>query len=111
MMMISGRRFSGDSLQNYEEMKRLLDLKGVMKRMRDVTDVNEIMAQKLINEHKQEGAENRNTMIARMLELQKEDPEKYSNSVIRNICISFYPGYFFAAPAVSTHHWLSGDHG
>ncbi|XP_078149911.1 cytochrome P450 81Q32-like [Carex rostrata] len=117
MMMIVGRRFSGDSVQNYEEMQRykeavegwfelsggsniedflpifrMLDLKGVMKRMRELTDVNEMMAQKMIDEHKQEGAENRNTMIARMLELQKEDPEKYSNSVIRNICISLLLG-------------------
>ena len=112
LVMIVGRQFSGDSVQNYEEMQRykgavegwfelsggsniedflpifrMLDLKGVMKRMRELTDVNEMMAQKMIDEHKQEGAENRNTMIARMLELQKEDPEKYSNSVIRNICI------------------------
>ncbi|XP_078156694.1 cytochrome P450 81Q32-like [Carex rostrata] len=113
MMMIAGRRFCGDNVENLEEMKqykeavegwfelnggtniedfvpifRMLDLKGVMKRMRVVTDANEMMAQKLIDEHKQEGAENRETMIARMLELQKDDPEKYSNSVIRNICIN-----------------------
>ncbi|XP_078177269.1 cytochrome P450 81Q32-like [Carex rostrata] len=117
MMMIAGRRFCGDNVENLEEMKRykeavegwfdlsgganiedfvpifrMLDLKGVLKRMRVVTDVNEMMAQKLIDEHKHEGAENRETMIARMLELQKDDPEKYSNSVIRNVCISLLLG-------------------
>ncbi|XP_078177439.1 cytochrome P450 81Q32-like [Carex rostrata] len=162
MMMIAGRRLCGDNVENLEEMKRykeavegwfelsgganiedfvpifrMLDLKGVLKRMRVVTDVNEMMAQKLIDEHKHEGAENRETMIARMLDLQKDvmdlflcrtrctitvdhrkpleflviplksdeeserggsgnilfhDPEKYSNSVIRNVCISLLLG-------------------
>lgn len=113
MIMIAGRQFCGDRVENTEEMKRykkavdvwfelsgganiedflpilrMLDLKGVMKSMRDATEVNEKMAQKLIDEHRQEGADqNRKTVIARMLELQKEDPEKYSDFVIRNICI------------------------
>jgi cytochrome P450 len=112
MMMIAGRRFCGDNTENIEEMKqytdaveamfelsgganiedflpvfRVLDLKGLMKRMKGATDVIEIMAQKLINEHRQEGAEKSNTMIARMLELQKEDPEKYSDLVIQNVSI------------------------
>jgi cytochrome P450 len=119
MMMIAGRRFCGDNVENLEEMTwykeavddwfelsggvnienfvpifRMLDLKGVMKRMRDATDVNEMMAQKLIDEHKQQGSANRETMIARMLELQKDDPEKYSNSVIRNVCIVSAKSFF-----------------
>ena len=77
------------NIEDFVPIFRMLDLKGVMKRMRDVTDVNEIMAQKLIDEHKQQGADNRDTMIARMLQLQKHDPEKYSNSVIRKFFCNF----------------------
>jgi cytochrome P450 len=120
LMMIAGRRFCGDHVENIEEMKwykeavevwfelsgganiedfipvlRMLDLKGVMKRMRHVTDANEMMVQRLIDEHQQEGTEKRKTMISRMLELQKDDPERYSDLVIRNVCIVSSSFLFF----------------
>ncbi|KAJ3682513.1 hypothetical protein LUZ60_015086 [Juncus effusus] len=117
LMVIGGKRFYGDNIEDLEEMKewvealegwfrlsgaaniedfipllRILDLKGVMRKMRRVTEVNEEMAQKMIDEHRQEGIGKRNTMIGSLLELQKNDSEKYSDLVIRYISISLLLG-------------------
>ncbi|KAJ3690429.1 hypothetical protein LUZ61_019593 [Rhynchospora tenuis] len=117
MMLIAGKRFYGDKMEDEEEMQkfreavagwfelssaanaedfipllRVLDLQGVMKKMKWVTELNEEMAQKIIDEHRQEGIGKRKTMIGSMLELGKKDSEKYSDLVVRNIAISLLLG-------------------
>lgn len=111
-MMIAGKRLCSDNIEDLVDMKqyreaiedwfdltgaakaedfipllRMLDLGGVMKKMRRVSNVNEAMVHKLIEEHRQEGVGKRKTMIGHMLELQQEDPDNYSDFVIRNICM------------------------
>ncbi|KAJ1693388.1 hypothetical protein LUZ63_010086 [Rhynchospora breviuscula] len=113
MMLIAGKRFYGDKIEDVEETQkfreavegwfelsgaanaedfmpllRILDLQGVMKKMKRVTELNEEMAQKIIDEHRQEGIRKKKTMISSMLEQGKKDSEKYSDFVIRNIAIS-----------------------
>jgi cytochrome P450 len=73
--------------EDFFSLLRMLDLSGVMKKMRHATYVIEAMVQKLIEEHRREGVEKRKTMVGRMLELQQENPNNCSDFVIRNICI------------------------
>jgi cytochrome P450 len=111
MMIMAGKRLSSAKVEDLEDMKqyreaiedwfelsrvkaedffsllRMLDLSGVMKKMRHATYVIEAMVQKLIEEHRREGVEKRKTMVGRMLELQQENPNNCSDFVIRNICI------------------------
>ncbi|KAJ4777281.1 Cytochrome P450 [Rhynchospora pubera] len=113
MMLVAGKRFYGDKIEDVEETQkfreavtgwfelsgaanvedfipllRILDLQGVMKRMKWITEVMEEMVSKIIKEHRQEGIGKGKTMISSMLELGKKDPEKYSDHVIRNIAMS-----------------------
>jgi isoflavone/4'-methoxyisoflavone 2'-hydroxylase len=114
MMMMAGKRLSSAKVEDMEDMKQyreviedwfelsvtkvedfspllsMLDLSGVMKKMRHATDVIEAMVQKLIEEHRQGGVGKRNTMIGQMLQLQQKNPDKYSDFVIRNILIVSY---------------------
>jgi isoflavone/4'-methoxyisoflavone 2'-hydroxylase len=115
MMMMAGKRLSSVKVEDMEDMKQyreaiedwfelsgvtkvedfspllsMLDLSGVMKKMRHATDVTEAMVQNLIEEHRQGGVGKRNTMIGQMLELQQKNPDKYSDFVIRNILIVSY---------------------
>ncbi|KAJ3682522.1 hypothetical protein LUZ60_015095 [Juncus effusus] len=117
MMLIGGKKFYGEKIEDLEEMKKyreavegwfrltgaanaedfipvlkVLDLQGVMKKMRKVTDVNEEMVQKLIDEHRRIGVGKRKTMIDNLLELQKDDAEKFSDFVIQNISIALFLG-------------------
>ncbi|KAJ4782428.1 Cytochrome P450 [Rhynchospora pubera] len=117
MMVIAGKRLCGDDIKDLEDMKQyreaiegwfelsgaakaedfiplmtMLDLNGVMKKMRHVTHVNEATMQKLMEEHLHEGVGTRNTMIGHLLELQQQDPDKYSDFVIRNICMNILIG-------------------
>ncbi|KAJ4784072.1 Cytochrome P450 [Rhynchospora pubera] len=125
MMLIARKRFYGDKIEDVEETQkfrevvtewfelsgvanvedfipllRILDFKGVMKRMKWITKVMmEEMVPKIIKEHQQESIGKGKTMINRMLELGKKDSEKYSDLVIRNIaivsvnCHAFYTYY------------------
>ncbi|XP_078168498.1 cytochrome P450 81Q32-like [Carex rostrata] len=117
MMMIAGKRLCSDNIKDLVDMKqyreaiedwfdltgaakaedfipllRMLDLGGVMKKMRRVANVNEAMVNKLIEDHQQEGVGKRKTMIGHMLQLQQEDPDNYSDFVIRNICMNLMIG-------------------
>ncbi|KAJ1691367.1 hypothetical protein LUZ63_015522 [Rhynchospora breviuscula] len=117
VMVIAGKRLCGDDIKDLEDMKQyreaidgwfelsgaakvedfiplmtMLDLNGVMKKMRHVTHVNEAMMQKLMEEHLHKGVGTRNTVIGRLLELQRQDPDKYSDLVIRNICMNILLG-------------------
>jgi isoflavone/4'-methoxyisoflavone 2'-hydroxylase len=112
MMMMAGKRLSSAKVEDLEDMKQyreaiedwfelsgatkvedffpllsMLDLSGVMKKMRHASDVNEVKVQKLIEEHRRGGIEKRETVIGRMLELQQENPDNYSDFMIQNICI------------------------
>ncbi|KAJ4777282.1 Cytochrome P450 [Rhynchospora pubera] len=114
MMLIARKRFYGDKIEDVKETQkfrevvtewfelsgvanvedfipllRILDFKGVMKRMKWLTKVMmEEMVPKIIKEHQQESIGKGKTMINRMLERGKKDSEKYSDLVIRNIAIS-----------------------
>ncbi|KAJ1693389.1 hypothetical protein LUZ63_010087 [Rhynchospora breviuscula] len=117
LMLIAGKRFYGDKIEDVEETQkfreaikgwfeltgtanvedfipllRILDLHGVMKKMKWVTELIEEMAQKIIEELRQEGIGKRKTLISSMLEQGKKDSEKYSDFVIRNIAINFLLG-------------------
>lgn len=123
MMMIAGKRQHSDNIEDSEDMKqhreaiedwfelsgaanvedffpllRMLDLNGTLKKMRHATDVNVAMVQKWIEEHRREGVGKRNTMIGRMLELQQENPDNYSDFIIRNICIVSVWQHYFEKP-------------
>ncbi|KAJ4774570.1 Cytochrome P450 [Rhynchospora pubera] len=117
MMLIAGEKFYGDKIKDVEETQkfreavkgwfeltgsanvedfipllRILDLQGVMKKMKCITEVIEEMAQKIIDDHRQEGSGKKKTMIGTMLELGKKDSEKYSDFVIRNLAINLLIG-------------------
>ncbi|KAJ1693391.1 hypothetical protein LUZ63_010089 [Rhynchospora breviuscula] len=117
MMLIAAKRLYGDKIEDVEETQkfreavwgwfelsgaanvedfipllRILDLQGVMKKLKWFTELIEEMAQKIIEEHRQEGIGKRKTMIGRMLELGKRESEKYSDLVIRNIAITLLLG-------------------
>jgi cytochrome P450 len=73
--------------EDFLPLLKILDLKGTMKRMKHMSKVHEVMVQRMIDEHRQEGIGKRKTMINRLLELQEEDSEKYKDEVIRDIVI------------------------
>ncbi|XP_078154739.1 cytochrome P450 81Q32-like [Carex rostrata] len=113
MTMIAGKRFYGDNIEDLEESKRfreaveeLFSLAGTAnaedclpflkflgmakatKKLNHLADLTKEMIQKLIDEHKKPGAQKKGTMIANMLELQKENPEKYTDTTILIIAAS-----------------------
>ncbi|KAJ3679402.1 hypothetical protein LUZ60_017413 [Juncus effusus] len=113
MTMIAGKRFYGDNIDDLEETKkfreaveeffalsgasnvedflpilRLLGVTGVSKKLKHLAELNKEMTQKLIDEHRREGGEKKKTMIAKLLELQKENPEKYDDKIIQIIAVS-----------------------
>ncbi|KAJ3694110.1 hypothetical protein LUZ60_009590 [Juncus effusus] len=117
IVLIGGKRFFGENIENFEEIKmyrevvedwfklsgaanvedfipflRILDLNGVMSKMRRLTDLQDEMIQKLIDEHRRVRVGKSKTMIDRLLELQKSDSEKFSDFVIRNISITLLLG-------------------
>ncbi|KAJ4803596.1 hypothetical protein LUZ62_016162 [Rhynchospora pubera] len=117
MMLIAGKRLYGDKIKDVKETQkfreavtgwfelsgaanvedfipllRILDLQGVMKKMKWVTEVMEETVQKIIKEHRQEVIGKRKTMINSMLELGKKDSEKYCDLVIQNIAITLLLG-------------------
>ncbi|XP_078165457.1 isoflavone 3'-hydroxylase-like [Carex rostrata] len=110
MTMIAGKRFYGDNIEDMEETKRfreavdelstlsgvsniedfapvlrLLDLNGVMKRKACLIKQQLEMIKKLIEEHMTNSADTKKTMIA---DLQRNDPEGYSEQKIENIILS-----------------------
>jgi isoflavone/4'-methoxyisoflavone 2'-hydroxylase len=81
-------KISGASnAEDFLPLLRILDLKGTMKRMKNVCTVNEVIVQRMIDEHRREGVDKGKTMINHLLELQKKDYEKYKDEVIRDIVI------------------------
>ncbi|KAJ3709055.1 hypothetical protein LUZ61_012760 [Rhynchospora tenuis] len=117
LIIVAGKRFYGDNFdasddikkfgesivawfqasgpsnkEDYVPLLRILDLKGTMRKMKYATKMNEEMVQKMIDEHRQEGIGKRKTMINSLLELQKEDSDKYKDEVIRDIVITLMLG-------------------
>ncbi|KAJ3696169.1 hypothetical protein LUZ60_001546 [Juncus effusus] len=113
MTMIAGKRFYGDNVDDLDEAKRfrkaleefyaligpsnlenflpvlrLLGVTGTAKKLKHLAELNEEMSQKLIDEHRRGGEKKKNTMIAKLLELQKENPQKYDDKIIQIIAIS-----------------------
>lgn len=112
MTMIAGKRFYGDNIEDLEETKRFregveeffslggasnvedfmpilkfLGMATATKKLNHLAELNKEMTQKLIDEHRKEGAHQKKTMIANLLELQKENPEKYNDSTIQIIIL------------------------
>ncbi|XP_078165456.1 isoflavone 3'-hydroxylase-like [Carex rostrata] len=110
MTMIAGKRFSGDNTKDMEETERFrevveevsalsgasniedfvpilrfLDLNRVIKKKAHLIKQQLEMIQKLIEEHRTNSVETKKTIIADLLELQKNDPDGYSDKIIRNI--------------------------
>ncbi|XP_078170439.1 cytochrome P450 81Q32-like [Carex rostrata] len=117
LMTIAGKRAYGENNEDSDDMKkfsealigwfeisgasnaedflpllRILDLKGTMKRMKNVTKVNQESVERLIDEHRLAGIGKRKTMINSLLELQKKDSEKYKDEAIRDIVIAMMLG-------------------
>jgi len=113
MTTIAGKRFYGDNIEDVEETKqfreaveeqfalsgasniedfvpilRFLDLNGVMKKKTYLSKKHIEMSEKLIEEHRTNSAQTKNTMIAHLLQLQKKDPEGYSDHIIQSISLS-----------------------
>ncbi|XP_078163874.1 (+)-piperitol/(+)-sesamin synthase CYP81Q2-like [Carex rostrata] len=113
MITIAGKRFYGDNIEDLEETKRFreaveehfalsgasniedfvpvlrfLDLNGVMKKKRHLLKQHIEMSKKLIEEHRTNSADTKKTMIAHLLELQRKDPEGYSDHIIQSISLS-----------------------
>ncbi|KAF3327505.1 cytochrome P450 81E8-like protein [Carex littledalei] len=113
MTMIAGKRFYGDNIEDLEETKRFreaveeffslggasneedflpilkfLGMAKAAKKLNHLAELNKEMTQKLIDEHRKPGAHKKGTMIANMLELQKENPEKYNDRTIQIIVVS-----------------------
>ncbi|XP_078158785.1 (+)-piperitol/(+)-sesamin synthase CYP81Q2-like [Carex rostrata] len=115
MTMIAGKRFYGDKIDDMEETKQfreavgehmassgasniedfvpvlgLLDLNGVIKKRVHLVKQMLEMIQKLIDEHRTNRAEIKKTMISHLLELQRKDPEAYSDQIIRRISLNIF---------------------
>ncbi|KAJ4805843.1 Cytochrome P450 [Rhynchospora pubera] len=113
MTMIAGKRFCGDNLEDCEETKRfregveeffsmggtsntedflpILKLFGMAKatkKLNRLAELNKEMTLKLIDEHRREGSQKKNTMIANLLERQMENPEKYNDYIIQILIVS-----------------------
>ncbi|XP_078176231.1 cytochrome P450 81Q32-like [Carex rostrata] len=113
MAMIAGKRFYGDNIQDLEETKRFreiveeffslagasnaedylpilkfLGMAKATKKLDHLAELNKEMTQKLIDKHRKPGAQKKGNMIANLLELQKENPEKYNDLTIQIIAVS-----------------------
>ncbi|KAJ4749467.1 Cytochrome P450 [Rhynchospora pubera] len=113
MTMIAGKRFYGKNLEDLEQTKRfreaveeffslsgasnaedflpilrMLGMGGAAKKLNHLAELNKEMTQKLIDEHRKAGGEKKKTMITNLLELQKENPEKYKDETIQVIAVS-----------------------
>ncbi|KAJ4768695.1 Cytochrome P450 [Rhynchospora pubera] len=114
MTMIAGKRFYGENVEDLEQTKRfreaveeffslsgasnaedflpilrMLGMGGAAKKLNHLAELNKEMTQKLIDEHRKARAEKKKTMmITNLLELQKENPEKYSDETIQVIAVS-----------------------
>jgi isoflavone/4'-methoxyisoflavone 2'-hydroxylase len=114
LMMIAGKRFYGDDLEDLEETTRFreaveehftlsgasniedflpflrfLDLNEVIKKKAHLAKQQKEMVVKLIEEHRRNNAETKNTMIAHLLQLQEKDPEGCSDPKIECICLVY----------------------
>ncbi|XP_078176461.1 (+)-piperitol/(+)-sesamin synthase CYP81Q2-like [Carex rostrata] len=115
MTMIAGKRFYGDNIEDLEETKKFreaveefisfrgasnaedflpilkfLGMAKAAKKLNHVAELNKEMTQKLIDEHRKPGAQKKGTMIANMLEMQKENPEKYNDTTIQIIAVTIF---------------------
>ncbi|KAJ1688254.1 hypothetical protein LUZ63_019644 [Rhynchospora breviuscula] len=113
MTMIAGKRFYGENIEDLEQTKRfreaveeffslsgasnaedflpilrMLGMGGAAKKLNHLAELNKEMTQKLIDEHRKAGGEKKKTMITNLLELQKENPEKYNDETIQVIAVS-----------------------
>ncbi|KAJ3704262.1 hypothetical protein LUZ61_007967 [Rhynchospora tenuis] len=113
MTMIAGKRFYGENIEDLEQTKRfreaveeffslsgasnaedflpilrMLGMGGASKKLDHLAELNKEMTQKLIDEHRKAGGEKKKTMIANLLELQKENPAKYNDETVQVIAVS-----------------------
>lgn len=78
------------NLQDFLPILRLFDFGGVQKRAAKLAATRIKLSQRLIEEHRQRGkseGSNTKTMIADLLELQPAEPEVYTDTVIRSLCL------------------------
>ncbi|KAJ4770809.1 Cytochrome P450 [Rhynchospora pubera] len=116
MRMIAGKRYYGENaedskdarrfkemveeatalagasnLQDFFPILRLFDFGGVQKRAARLAATRNELSQSLIDEHRKTGSREgskKKTMIADLLELQPAEPEVYTDTVIRCLCLS-----------------------
>jgi isoflavone/4'-methoxyisoflavone 2'-hydroxylase len=90
-MVEEATALSGASnVQDFFPVLRLFDFGGVQKRAARLAATRIELSQRLIDEHRQRGSNersNKKTMIADLLELQPAEPEVYTDAVIRSLCL------------------------
>lgn len=112
IMVIAGKRFYGDKVDDSDEMKRfrygveqflalsgasiledfmpilrLTDVFRLMRKKKRLMILLEEMSHKLLEMHRREGVGEETTMIFNLIKLQKEDPVRYTDEIIQDIII------------------------
>lgn len=112
MMIIAGKRFYGDNVDDSDEMKRfrngveqflavsgasvledflpilrLTDVFGLMRKKRRLVTLLDEMSEKLLRMHRRKGDQEGKTLISNLIKLQKEDPFRYTDQIIQDIII------------------------
>ncbi|KAK6923100.1 Cytochrome P450, partial [Dillenia turbinata] len=112
MRMISGQRYYGNELADFEETKkfkeiireffemagasnpadflpflRWFDFQSLEKRMKTLAKNLDIFLQGLVDKHKIRKNENNNTMIDHLLSLQEKEPEYYKDEIIKGLIL------------------------
>ncbi|KAI5439360.1 cytochrome P450 81E8 [Lathyrus oleraceus] len=110
MRMVCGKRFYGDEsdeakkfrdimneiqqfglgsqLGEFVPLFRLFDFSGHEKKLKKVGEKMDALFQGLVDEHRKDRKENKNTMIDHLLSLQESQPDYYSDQIIKGLIMA-----------------------
>ncbi|XP_058772819.1 cytochrome P450 81E8-like [Vicia villosa] len=110
MRMVCGKRFYGDEsdeakkfrdimneiqqfglgskLGEFVPLFRFFDFSGHEKNLKKVGEKMDALFQGLVDEHRRDGNENKNTMIDHLLSLQQSQPDYYSDQIIKGLIMA-----------------------
>ncbi|KAI5439361.1 cytochrome P450 81E8 [Lathyrus oleraceus] len=83
------REYGLDShLGDFVPLFRLFDFSGAYNKLKKVGEKMDALFQGLVNEHRKDRKENKNTMIDHLLSLQESQPDYYSDQIIKGLIMA-----------------------